>query len=170
MVVLGWGKMPFSHLEKPRRSVLTLRRKLHSSQFDLARSRWRSGGQEGSDMKRSVIVISPEGGLVPDPEEEMVFEPPELAFEPEDAVPLGVLVCWDEPPRWSRRSRNSCGLQGGTGRGRSQANIGRHLMLDRRGRGAKEVKRQRHRVGKRHREGNRQQSEVQGTTLRGLRI
>ena len=77
---------------------MTLRRKLHSSQFNLARSRRRSGGQEESDMKCSVIVISPEGGLVPDPEEEMVFKPPELAFKPEDAVLLGVLVCWDEPP------------------------------------------------------------------------
>ncbi len=38
-------------------------------------------------------TVSPEEGLVPDPVEEMVFEPPELVFEPEDAAPLGVFVC-----------------------------------------------------------------------------
>jgi hypothetical protein len=51
-----------------------------------------------SDMKRSVIVISSEGTLVPDPAGEMVFETPELVFKPEDAAPLGALVCWVEVP------------------------------------------------------------------------
>jgi hypothetical protein len=51
-----------------------------------------------SDMKRSVIVISLEGTLVPDPAGEMVFETPELVFKPEDAAPLGALVCWVEVP------------------------------------------------------------------------
>ena len=97
MVASGWGKVPFSHLENPRQSVLIMRRKLHSSQLDLARSRRRSGGQEESDMKRSVIVISPVGGMVPDPAEGLVFEP-ESVFEPEDAAPLGELFGWVGPP------------------------------------------------------------------------
>jgi hypothetical protein len=93
VVALGWGKVPFSHRENPSQSVLTLRRKLHSSQLDLARSRRRSGGQEVSDMKRSEIVISPEGGLV--------FEPPVVVFKPEEGAcnaPSGALGS----PTWAR--------------------------------------------------------------------
>jgi hypothetical protein len=97
MEVLGCGRVLFSHLKKLRQSVLTLRRKLHSSQFNLARSRWRSGGQKVSDMKCLVIVISPEGGMVPDLAEEVVFESPELVFKPEEVPPLGVLVDWMRP-------------------------------------------------------------------------
>jgi hypothetical protein len=91
VVASGWGKVPFSHLENPRQSVLIVRRKLHSSQLDLARSRRRSGGQEESDMKCSVIVISLVGGMVPDPAEGLVFEP-------EDAALLGELFGWVGPP------------------------------------------------------------------------
>ncbi len=90
---IGLGRVPFSHLEKLRWSVLTLRRKLHSSQLDLARFRCRPGGQE-----ESVIVISLERGVVPDLAEELAFEPSELVFEPEDTVPLGELVYWVELP------------------------------------------------------------------------
>jgi hypothetical protein len=74
-----------------------MRRKLHSSQLDLARSRCRSGGQEESNMKCSVIVISLAGGMVPDPVEGLAFEP-ELVFEPEDTVLLGELSDWVGPP------------------------------------------------------------------------
>ena len=49
-------------------------------------------------MKCSVIVISPEGGVEPDPVGKMVFETMELVFEPEDAPPLGVVLCWADPP------------------------------------------------------------------------
>jgi hypothetical protein len=41
-------------------------------------------------MKRSEIVISLEGGLL--------FDPPEIVFKPEEAMPLGVSVCWEELP------------------------------------------------------------------------
>ena len=46
-----------------------------------------------SDMKCSVIVISLEGRLVPDLVDRLIFVPPGVEFEPEDAPLLGVLVC-----------------------------------------------------------------------------
>src|SRR6266851_7056937 len=86
--VAGWGKVPFNHLVNPRQSHCTLSWKLHSSQFDLARSRRRLAGQAGSDMKHSVIVISPlEGGLECEPVGV-------LAFEMAGAAPVGAEGCW----------------------------------------------------------------------------
>jgi len=129
MVASGWGKVPFSHLEKPSQSVLTLRRKLHSSQLDLVRSRRRSGGQVVSDMKRSEIVISPEGGLV--------FELPEVVFEPEEGAPLGALACWVEPPAGPEGAAVPCEMEpAGAGVKPTLEDI----ESERGGRGAKEAR------------------------------
>ena len=155
--------MPFSHLKNPSQLVLTLRRKLHSFQLDLVRSRQRSGGQKVSDIKCSEIAISPEEGSVLDPEEEMVFEPPEVVFELEEGAPLGVLVCWMEPPNGPEGAAVDCEVEpAGDG---SQTNIGRHWMVDRRGRGAKEA-----RAKKAETLSGQEGTRIQGTMQRGLRI
>jgi hypothetical protein len=56
-----------------------------------------------SDMKRSEIVISPEGGLV--------FEPPVVVFEPEEGAPLGALACWVEPPAGPEGAVADCEME-----------------------------------------------------------
>jgi hypothetical protein len=54
-------------------------------------------------MKRSEIVISPEGGLV--------FEPPVVVFELEEGVPLGALACWVEPPAGPEGAAVDCEME-----------------------------------------------------------
>ena len=83
--------MPFSHLVKPRRSDSSWSWKLHSSQLDLARSRRRSAGQDVSDMKRSVIMMSPA-------DEGLEFEPlAVVVFESVGAPSVGAMDCWGAP-------------------------------------------------------------------------
>ena len=63
----GRGRLPSSHSEKPWLSVRFSRRKLHSDQLDLPKSRMRSAGQELSDRKRSEMVMSLEPAVFPGP-------------------------------------------------------------------------------------------------------